>query len=652
MKRFVKWLMTRPSRKPAHAARLAVEALEQRQLLSASPVYTTLPLRFNHPIPIIGLPRSAHALTVNGTAGADDITIQLKGTMPTYVEYIVKDRATGAVSTDELAPLSDINKVIVNAGDGDDVIRNLTSLPSTLNGGAGNDTLYSGPGDDVLSGGDGDDTYVFSGTGLGSDTVIEADNAGTDTLNFSGLGPLLLLRKQSYGVSVDLAFTGKQAVSSDLSLTLSSATGIENVIGSSRWANTLRGNARDNSLAGGRASDILEGRGGDDVLTGGAGNDTYVFSGINLGNDRIVEAAKADTDTINLDNLGWALPLRTDYAGYHVTLDLAAKGAQVVSPDLTLTLSSDTGIENVVGSGWNDTIRGNARDNVLDGGDGDDTLEGRGGNDTLIGGAGNDTYVFAGTNLGSDTVNEGSNNDAHDRLDFRGMASGIKVTLDYTSTQTINSDLQLTLSGAGAIEDVTGSDYDDTIIGNGRDNVLDGGKGNDYLKGSAGNDVLIGGEGDDVLEGGDGDDTYAFSGANLGSDFIIEAADRDTDTLDFSGFHDGVNVDLSMGNVFRQVSSDLSLKFSTSTSIENVIGSDFADVLRGNDRVNVLDGRGGNDELHATGGGIDTMYGGDGNDDLYGDYHPFNPGTSDYFFGQAGIDRYHKGDESLVWLVD
>jgi Ca2+-binding RTX toxin-like protein len=61
-----------------------------------------------------------------------------------------------------------------------------------------------------------------------------------------------------------------------------------------------------------------------------------------------------------------------------VTLNLASTGPQAVSSGLTLTLSSDTGIENVVGTAFADSIAGNSRDNTLLGADQPDDRVGAG----------------------------------------------------------------------------------------------------------------------------------------------------------------------------------------------------------------------------------------------------------------------------------
>src|SRR5262249_54726119 len=149
---------------------------------------------------------------------------------------------------------------------------------------------------DTLQGGAGNDDYVFAGTGLGSDSIVEVANADEDEIDLSDFGS---------GATLELSTTASQTVSSsNLSLTLSSNTGIEDVIGSNYGdtitgngvKNVLVGNAGNDSLTGGLEDDVLEGGAGDDTLDGGAGNDYYVFSGTALGSDSVVETANADVD--------------------------------------------------------------------------------------------------------------------------------------------------------------------------------------------------------------------------------------------------------------------------------------------------------------------------------------------------------------------
>jgi Ca2+-binding RTX toxin-like protein len=78
-----------------------------------------------------------------------------------------------------------------------------------------------------------------------------------------------------------------------------------------------------------------------------------------------------------------------------VKINLASTAAQVVNSDLTLQLSSATGIENVRGTLYGDTLRGNSRSNRIDGMSGDDWVYGEAGDDDIFAGGGND-HVFGG----------------------------------------------------------------------------------------------------------------------------------------------------------------------------------------------------------------------------------------------------------------
>nr|WP_307104824.1 cadherin domain-containing protein [Sphingomonas sp. SORGH_AS_0950] len=135
-----------------------------------------------------------------------------------------------------------------------------------------------------------------------------------------------------------------------------------------------------------------------------------------------------------------------------------------------------------------------------------------------------------------------------------------------------------TLSG---IENLTGTDYADTLTGDAGNNVLDGGLGNDTLSGGAGDDVLIGGIGADRLDGGAGSDTASYAGSAA-----------------------PVTVNLATGAVLGGDAQG-----DTLISMESVTGSVGNDTLTGDGNANVLTG----------GLGDDTIAGGDGNDTIYGD---------------------------------
>jgi Ca2+-binding RTX toxin-like protein len=138
--------------------------------------------------------------------------------------------------------------------------------------------------------------------------------------------------------------------------------------------------------------------------------------------------------------------------------------------------------ENVIGSGFADTITGNAANNSLVGGAGNDTISGGAGDDTINGETGTDTASY----------------------------------LDATAAVTVSLSSGKSSGGAGsdtllAIENVSGSSFADTIIGGVDANVLSGEDGNDIISAGSGNDTVIGGAGKDVLSGEAGTDRFVYS---------------------------------------------------------------------------------------------------------------------------------------------
>jgi Ca2+-binding RTX toxin-like protein len=526
------------------------------------------------------------------------------------------------------------------------------SLGDTLTGNSLENSLTGGGGNDTLVGAAGNDVYVFdSDLALASDTINDA--SGIDMLDFSATTTL--------GVTANLANAASQIINAGLSLTLSSATSIENMIGGA-LGDTLTGNTLANVITGGP---------GNDTLTGGAGDDTYLFAAnANLGSDTINEAG-GGVDTLDFSST----------TTQTVSVNLSNAASQVVNPTLSLTLSAGNTIEKLIGGSQGDTLTGNTLDNVLTGG---------GGNDTLTGAAGNDTYLFnTDLVLGGDTINESGG--GVDTLDFSStLNSTVAVNLATAGLQTVTSGrLTLTLSAVDTLDSVIGGALGDTLTGNALSNRFTGGGGNDLLTGRAGNDVyvfdtdvslgsdtineadggidildfrptstravvvdlsvaavqtmnaglllnlsssstienvlggtlndiltgntlnnsLTGGSGDDVLRGGSGNDVYAFdTDLSLGSDTIFESG-VGVDTLDFaSTTTQRIEVDLSLA-AQQVVNPALTLALSATNTIENVIGGSLSDIIVGNSLANTLTGSSGDDVLSG-GAGNDTLVGG------------------------------------------
>ena len=233
------------------------------------------------------------------------------------------------------------------------------SAPATVNITVNAGMTFLGtPGDDNLVGGPADDLFYAT---TGTDTLDGAGHINGDTVDFSNA---------TSGVTANLAPAQQDFTASGLGLT--TILNVENLTGSN-FDDVLVGDVNRNTLDGGAGNDTLIATAGNDTLTGGANGafgDTADFSGA---------------------------------IGTGVTVDLNAQGApQAVGGGFgNVTLD---GIENVVGSGFTDTLIGDAGNNRLSGGGDNDILTGGLGDDIIDGGTGIDTAVYSsqpgGANIG------------------------------------------------------------------------------------------------------------------------------------------------------------------------------------------------------------------------------------------------------------
>jgi Ca2+-binding RTX toxin-like protein len=439
-------------------------------------------------------------LQISGSSLADTITVTSVAGATVSLNVVLN----GVVFP--FAP-SRVSGIIINALAGHDVVtvNSNVLLPTMIDGGAGDDTLTGGAGDDQLTGADGSDTlagrsgkdtYVFAAASVAeSDTLAEAADDGTDTLNFAFLAS---------SVVVNLASTSIQPVHTNRRLKLNSASVFENIVGGS-GADTLFGNGLDNTLSGNAGNDKLLGAGGNDLLYGGADNDTYMF----------VPTTVAEADTVS-ENLNQGIDtLSFGYLTIGVVVNLGSTSVQPVHANRTLKLNSAVVFENLDGGSGADTLFGNTLNNTLIGGAGDDKLLGSSGSDKLLGGANNDTYMFVPTATAeADQVTENAN-EGTDTLNFAYLTSSVVLNLGSTSIQPVNSNRTLRLNSLSTFENAVGGTGSDTLLGNAvanrltgnlGDNILVGLEGGDILEAGSGRDILIGGLGLDILKGDAGDD--------------------------------------------------------------------------------------------------------------------------------------------------
>ena len=296
-------------------------------------------------------------------------------------------------------------------GNGDDIAVG-NEGNDIVQGGAGNDTIGGGNDNDTISGGQDRGTAslvagkivnlvagdIVSGDG-GADSYIYQRGDGVD--RFEGFNPAEGDTLTIYGHS---GFTAVQAVNGQTVLYLGTNSAI---IMNSHYPYTniagpfpgitfvpgsltaplpterapIHGGVGHDSLTGGTGNDLLDGLQGNDTLVGNAGNDTLLGQD---GNDLLIGGAGADVlnGGAGIDTSSYA------DATAAVTASLAATGTHGFANG-----DSYIGIENLIGSAFNDRLTGDGGNNRIEGAVGNDTLIGGAGDDTIIGGAGQDSLT-------------------------------------------------------------------------------------------------------------------------------------------------------------------------------------------------------------------------------------------------------------------
>lgn len=213
------------------------------------------------------------------------------------------------------------------------------------------------------------------------------------------------------------------------------------------------------------------------------------------------------------------------------------------------------------------------------------------------------------------------------------------------------------LSGNSGADIIDGWEGDDILIGGLDDDELLGWYGDDVLRGGTGNDILAGEYGVDVVSGGAGDDyIYADDYEEISADYFNGGAGFDT--LDYSYSSAGIGITLSLttgiggGAAAGDVVSFATTNGQVYSSIERVLGTEYADNITGSAGNEILDGAGGDDVLSG-GLGNDMLVGGAGRDYLLGGNGADILGggrDSDVLSGGRGSDILagNTGDDILI----
>ena len=546
----------------------------------------------------------------------------------------------------------------VSGGDGNDTLGGWTGN-DTIDGGAGDDIILGDADDDTMTGGAGADTFRFLSVANGNDEfgheIITDFNVAEDVLEVVNLG----ISSLSDVASLATENAGDTIITIDAnnSITLQGVT-----LASLTDANFLYADPPEGGIGGTDGDDVLEGTSGNDVMNGGLGNDTLFGrdGDDNLngddGDDRLFGGQGADS--INGGNGIDSANYSEDPAG--VTVNLVTGTATDGYGDT----DSLTGIENITGTIYSDTLTGDDGNNFFSADNGNSPT---GGDDVIVAGGGND-YIWSGK--GVDTVDGGPG------LDFMSFTAdevsnfgpGLNITMAADGSMSVlNTDTGEVEDSITGIEGVLGSRGDDVFLGNQLDNFFnpffgndfaDGGTGTDTLYfgifngihvdleagtayrpsqpffgtttfvnfenviGNANDDTLIGNSGDNLLEGIDGNDTlrggdgadtlHGGSVTVLPLTLFMGSDDPDFDGFDIADYSvdpAAVTVDLAAGTA-----TDGWGKTDTLISIDGVIGSEFNDTLIGDSRDNNLEGSGGDDVLTGGAGADGFLLSDDGND--------------------------------------
>lgn len=463
----------------------------------------------------------------------------------------------------------------IYGGDGVDSIRSgsgndLIEASGTILGGSGNDSITGGShlegngGNDVLNltsdgeafGQDGID--ILHANDFGAHSTLDG-GAGNDTLIAGFNGEFTLIG----GAGNDLLVGGEWNAR-------------DSMLGGD-GNDSLYGGGDNDILDGGAGADTLEGGPGNDSVFSDA-DDTvidYVEPFFDNGVVRIFGTEHDDRINVSIEN---ASTLMVVVNGTFTSFSLATITSirvEALGGADSVTMVPGQGVSFKIpvyafGGDGNDFLQGEGGNDFLDGGAGSDTLYGKAGNDTLVGDDNDSLDGGTGANVltieppaGSesplpilliDGVLKISGTDESDLIIVRRRTSKtgmIEVVLNGTpSSYRFTSVTQITVDtgdgadqirfdpslgaarfstriNSGADNDIIyGSANADRISAGGGNDWIDAGAGNDTVYGEAGNDRIFGGDGKDVLNAGSGKDVIRGVGgadrifATLGFDDV------------------------------------------------------------------------------------------------------------------------------------
>jgi Ca2+-binding RTX toxin-like protein len=552
-----------------------------------------------HKKPEFKRPKLRHGvLTIEGTDASETVALRLQADEPGVVQVDVGDDGQADFSFER----EKIAAIAVDAGAGDDLVRIdetngvfTDAIPTTIDGGDGNDNLAGGSGAELLLGGGGNDSIDGNGgsdvayLGAGDDAFVWDPGDGSDIVEGQDGTDTLVFNGANVAEQVDLSANGNRLrfFRNPGNITMDTA-GVETV---------------DFNALGGADAVTVNDLAGTDVKT--VNTDLAATLGGNSGdglNDTVVVNGSNGNDTINVsgDASGVAVAglsalaaiqhqepndaLAVNGLGGNDAISAAALAAQAIALRLD-------------GGAGDDTIAGAKGVEVASGGDGNDSIDGNGGNDVASLGAGNDTFVWDpgdGSDIvegqdGSDTlVFNGAN--VADQVDLSANGNRLRffrnpgnVTIDTAGVETVDFNA---LGGADAVtvNDLAGTDV--KIV----DTDLAATLGGSTADGQPDQVIVNGTNGNDAIEVAGRGITAGVTG--LAATVNVRNTDPAIDALAVNGL-DGDDIldaaQLPAGSIL--------LTLDGGAGDDLLIGGDGDDTLFGRDGDDVLVGGPGQDVL-------------------------------------------------------
>jgi Ca2+-binding RTX toxin-like protein len=448
-------------------------------------------------------------LRIDGDSASDSLALRLQAGSPQTLQVDVDDDGSANFSFDR----SKFNRIVVEAGDGDDAVRideanGIFAIEEEthLRGEGGNDTLLGGSGAEFITGSSGDDTIDGNRGndpdlrgGVGSDVFIWDPGDGSDGIDAASGSDKLLFNGSGAPERIELSADGTATrLFRDVGNITMDLHSVEQVdLEALGGADTVT--AKDLSPTETELFNVdLEG-----VLNGGNGDgqqDRVIVHGTETADKVQINAVAGEVHVTGLDaEVRIAHPeaandsLSVETFGENdevwASVGLAARLRQ-------LTIDSGAGNDTIAGGDTADVVIAGAGNDLVDGNRGDDlallgsdddsfTWDPGDGSDTLEGQAGTDTMVFNGS--GASENIDVSANGPRVRF-FRDVAN---VTMDLDDVERIDFNA---LGGADTIvvNDVSGTDLTQTnlalaAVGGGGDAQPD----NVIVQGTNGADVAL-----------------------------------------------------------------------------------------------------------------------------------------------------------------